>query len=223
MHNDEKQIDSLEIISTLFPDSVTGIILPIDDYLSQLTPAEYKIIDSACDKRKLEFSTGRWCAKQALAIEGINNLSILSGKNREPIWPTGIVGSISHCKDECGAVIAKSNNIGAIGFDVENIKELKNDIAKIVCTKIETKWLAEQNKYPYNVMLLLIFSLKESVYKCIFQHQQLAIEFKDCSIIPSFDLGSANIKFHQENIHLNISLNFKISSDHIYSSAICFS
>ena len=122
MTNPAKITDASDIIATLFPKEVTGTILPIGDYQSHLYPEECSIVESASYKRKFEFSTGRWCAKQVLNSEGIQNFPVLSGENREPIWPDNIVGSISHCKDLCGAVIAKSNNVDSIGFDIENIK-----------------------------------------------------------------------------------------------------
>ena len=160
-------------MKVLFPEDATGVILPIGNYQARLHPDEYKIIHSASEKRKFEFSTGRWCSKQALASQGLNNAIILTGENREPIWPEGFIGSISHCIDQCGTVIAKTSNMKSIGFDIESIKKLKNDIGRIVCTDKEKEWIKSQKQYPYNVLVILIFSLKESIYKCVYQHQQV--------------------------------------------------
>lgn len=220
MNTSSTQINSTEIIRKLFPESVTGVILPIDDYQSHLHPDEAKIISTASVKRKLEFSTARWCAKQALASEGIQDFPILSGENREPVWPKGFIGSISHCKDQCSAVIAKKSDINSIGFDVEKLKKLKTDIAKAICTDAERDWLSKQSKHFYDNLVLTIFSLKESVYKCVFQHQQVQLGFKDCSITPNINERTANIIFHRQVISPDIKLNFLISGSHIYSSAI---
>lgn len=219
MNNDLSQTSIPDVIKSLFPNSVTGIIQPIDDHLSDLHPDELGIIHSASSKRKFEFSTGRWCAKQALASQGIQDISIVSGKHREPVWPKGFVGSISHCKDQCGAVIAKNSELQSIGFDVENIKNLKNDIARIVCTDEEKEWIKNQNRHPYNVLVLLIFSLKESVYKCIYQYTQTRIGFKDCTITPELESNRASLIFHRNDMNPDIQLQYFINNKHIYSGA----
>lgn len=211
-----------KIISQLFPNKVSGLILPIDDYLSSLKPKEFEIIQNASDKRKYEFSTGRWCAKQILAHYCKTDIIILSGENREPVWPAGIVGSISHCKDLCGAVIANIAALKSIGFDIETRKELKNNIARVVCTDSEKNWIKKQTFWSYDSLLILIFSLKESVYKCVFQNQQIKLNFKDVSIQPDFDSQTAQIKFNSKEIHHNIELHFEFTDTHIYSSAIYY-
>jgi 4'-phosphopantetheinyl transferase EntD len=210
-----------EILDKIFPYTVSGIILPIDNYISHLHPDEYKFIRTASNKRKLEFSTGRRCAAKALSARGISNAAIPAGENREPVWPPGIIGSISHCKDKCGAVIAGKSDLKSIGFDIESIKTLKNDIGRVVCTNREKKWLKDNRQQPYNVLMILIFSLKESVYKCIYQAQQIKLGFKDINIIPDLDEGTAEIVFNKELDAPNITLRFFITNHHIYSGATC--
>ncbi len=219
MINQLTQNESSEIIAHLFPTEVSGLILPVNDYVSQLNSDEYEIIRQASDKRKFEFSTGRWCAKQLLALHEHYDFSILSGEHREPIWPDKFSGSISHCKDQCGAVIANINQIKSIGFDVETIRNLKNNIAKIICTDAEKLWINKQSSHTYDRLVQLLFSLKESVYKCAYQYQQLKLGFQDCSIHPDFDSNIAQITFNIDNIHANIKLRFKLTGSHIYSGA----
>ena len=209
-----------QVIRKLFPDSVICDAQPIADYLEKLLPAERDQINDCSDKRKREFSTGRWCARQALAAINITDFAILSGKDREPIWPEEIVGSISHCKDMCGVVIANKSDISSIGFDIENIKELKNDIGRIVCTKEEKNWLNDQTRYPYNILLLLLFSLKESIYKCVYQYNKIKLGFKDLSLIPQLDSSTVNLILHNVDFGRIIKLNYLVKKDHIITGAI---
>jgi 4'-phosphopantetheinyl transferase EntD len=209
------------IFDDIFPISTCSIILPIEDFQNQLDPVELEIISSASKKRKFEFSTGRWCAKQVLKKEGIDNFPLLTGENREPIWPAGIVGSISHCKDQCGVVIAKKSEVKSIGFDIENIKRLKNDISKIICTNIEHQWLNKQKLYPYDVLVILLFSLKESIYKCVFQHEKVKQGFKDITIIPDLKTNTAEMTFHKLQFDASMRLKFVLGKNHIYSGATC--
>jgi len=213
------ETNTSEILKRLFPDDVSGVILPIDDYQTHLHPDEYRIISSASDKRKFEFSTGRWCSKQALASQGMYDTMILTGENREPIWPEGFIGSISHCRDQCGAIAAKNSNIKSLGFDIENIKTLRNDIGRIVCTNEEKNWISNQKQYPYNVLVILIFSLKESVYKCVYQHQQTKLGFKDIRITPNLETNTAEIIIDKPQVDLDIKLRFVITRNHIHSAA----
>jgi len=209
--------ESAEIITKLFPDSVSGLILPINDYTSHLSPNEYEIIRKASDKRKFEFSTGRWCAKQILKQKDIKNFPILSGENREPIWPEGIIGSISHCKDQCGAVIASKSNFSSIGFDIENIRNVKEKITDYICTDEENKWLNSQAQSLRTKLILLIFSIKESLYKCQYMRNGTKNSFIDYSLIPNLQEKTATLSKNSKNKIEDISIRFNIIQDHVCS------
>jgi len=211
---------SAEIIAEVFSAPVTGLILPIDDYVTELSPQEFKFIHRASNKRKFEFSTGRWCAKQLLSKHGIIDTAILSGENREPIWPDNFVGSISHCKDQCGAVIADKSVIKSIGFDVETKRKLKHNIARVVCTDLEKDWLNKQEPQLFDDLVLLLFSLKESIYKCVFQHQKVKLGFKGCSVQLNYVDNTAHVSFNNEMIDGKIKLKLYSTNTHVYTSAI---
>ena len=213
-------VDSAEIIAGLFPTSVSGLILSIEDYSVHLSDDELQFVANASSKRKSEFSTGRWCAKQLLKKHNITKTPVLSGEHREPLWPDTIVGSISHCKDLCGAVIAKNDVIQSIGFDLETQRILKHDIARVICTHSEKTWINEQTTLPYDNLVLLLFSLKESVYKCVFQHQQIKLGFKDVSLHPDLTNNTAQVTFGNNLIDNQIELKFYSTEAHIYTSAI---
>ena len=83
-------------------------------------------------KRLADFSTGRYCAIKALEQLGINNSIIPIGKDREPIWPEGIVGSISHCDSLTGAIVAKSSDHISLGLDIEEIGRVTPDLWDLV-------------------------------------------------------------------------------------------
>ena len=69
-------------------------------------------------KRLADFSTGRYCAMKALEQIGIQNVIIPIGKDREPIWPEGIVGSISHCESLTGAIVSRKADHISLGLDI---------------------------------------------------------------------------------------------------------
>ena len=210
---------STEIFAALFDSGANGVILPISDYLASLHRQERKIVCDTSRKRQLEFSTGRYCAKTALADFGIEDFPILRNEHREPLWPNGFVGSISHCRDICGAVIAKNSDFRSIGFDIENIKPLRQDITRHICTNQELTWLAQTTAYPYDTLVILLFSLKESVFKCVFPQHKIQLGFKDVTITPDFDLATAAIHFHHAQITPDIRLALHVTATHIFTSA----
>lgn len=212
--------DYSKIISSLFPDDIMGYILPICDYQDHLHPDESKIIATASDKRKYEFSTGRWCAKNALNEVGIDDFPILSGKNREPIWPQGVSGSITHCKDICGTAISNSPRILSIGFDIENIKKFRETIENHICTNDELIWLDKQSSRGRHELILLLFSIKESLYKCTYSLNHSKPGFKDYSIIPDLAASTASLSSSSKRQLEGLSIKYHITKKHIYTSAI---
>lgn len=119
-------------------------------------------------KRLEDFSTGRYCAIKALEQLGINNSIIPIGKDREPIWPDGIVGSISHCDSLTGAIVAKSSDHISLGLDIEEIGRVTPDLWDLVFTENEKNYLFRLSDEDILVQSTAIFSIKEAFYK--FQH-----------------------------------------------------
>lgn len=58
-------------------------------------------------KRKFKFLAGRLCAKKCLSQYGyIGDVSI--GAHREPVWPDGFLGAISHTDNITGALTTEA-------------------------------------------------------------------------------------------------------------------
>ena len=111
-------------------------------------------------KRLSDFSTGRYCAMKALEQIGIQNVIIPIGKDREPIWPEGIVGSISHCESLTGAIVSRKADHISLGLDIEEIGRVTADLWPYVFTDKEIEYL---NTLPIDQQELIctsIFSLK---------------------------------------------------------------
>jgi 4'-phosphopantetheinyl transferase-like protein/4'-phosphopantetheinyl transferase superfamily protein len=88
-----------------------------------LTVHERKSLGIVSKDRIREFASGRVYAKRALSMLGINNVDLLIGPDRSPVWPTGIVGSITHvrCGDDgvYAAAVARTDVVLAVGVDFE--------------------------------------------------------------------------------------------------------
>ena len=133
-------------------------------------------------KRRREFAAGRQCARTALARMGIHHFPLLSGSRREPLWPKGVVGSISHSDSACVAAVASAEHYRGIGVDVEPDEPLSADLVHAVCCPDEVRYLTDAPGLDPMVVARIVFCAKESVYKCQFPMTRTFLDFADVSI-----------------------------------------
>jgi 4'-phosphopantetheinyl transferase EntD len=86
--------------------------------VQELTSSDFNLSSTARTQRKNEFYSGRWCAIQCLIQKNETNLVILIGEDRVPIWPAGIIGSISHSDRLAATLLDESIYCLAIGLDI---------------------------------------------------------------------------------------------------------
>jgi 4'-phosphopantetheinyl transferase EntD len=145
-------------------------------------PEEQRLVELAVAKRQREFAMGRACAHAALERLGIHGVPILSGARREPLWPDGVVGSISHTDGMCAAAVASASKYQGIGIDLEPDRPLPPEIASAVCSKEELVALERTLAFDPLLIARLVFSAKESVYKCQYPSTQAWLGFDDVQI-----------------------------------------
>lgn len=112
-------------------------------------------------KRKAEHLAGRVAAFYALREQGIRHIPDI-GEQRQPLWPEGWFGSISHCGNAALAVVSRS----AVGLDIEEIftPALCAEIASgVICP--DEEHILRTSALPFPLALTLAFSAKESLFK----------------------------------------------------------
>lgn len=130
-------------------------------------PLEEASIRHAVAKRQLEFRAGRALAREAMAGLGLPPFPVPVAEDRAPIWPEGLVGSISHCDDLCVVAVGRrSDGVVAIGVDVEPAQPLPDDVRDEICLAEEKAWLSGLDQRNRLLFERLIFCAKESAYKC---------------------------------------------------------
>jgi 4'-phosphopantetheinyl transferase EntD len=157
----------------------------------QLDPAERESTCRYAPKRLREFSAGRLCAKRALAELGVTGYSLRQGRDRRPIWPAGVVGSITHTDDFCGAVVASKRRILAIGVDAESVSQVTAELWPQICTPAEITWIQALPHPARERAAALIFSAKETYYKCCSTISDSWIDFLDAELSLHHQLGGA--------------------------------
>jgi 4'-phosphopantetheinyl transferase EntD len=131
-----------------------------------LTKSEIKNTKTYNEKRVKDFATGRFCAKQAIENLGLYNIDILTGVEGKPIWPSGLVGSISHCESLTGAIIARKSDYISLGLDIEEIGNVTTDLWEYLFTESEKMFLIGfEDPEKQREQSTILFSMKESFYK----------------------------------------------------------
>ena len=100
------------------------------------------LVARAVDRRRAEFTTVRTCARIALGRLGLPPAPLLTGSKREPLWPAGVVGSITHCDGYRAAAVARASEVAAIGIDAEPHDPLPDGILDRVTLPAERAHLA---------------------------------------------------------------------------------
>jgi 4'-phosphopantetheinyl transferase EntD len=150
----------------------------------ELFPEEEAALGNAVEVRRLEFVTARACAREALARLGLAAQPIPTGARGEPLWPAGIVGSITHCAGYRACAVAPASELLTIGVDAEVDDPLPDGlIADIALPEERRRLEAAAAADPGVSWDRLLFSIKESVYKAWFPLTRNWLGFEDASVV----------------------------------------
>ena len=84
---------------------------------SFLSLNERTYLENVSQNRKNEYIAGRFCAHQSMALANIPPVHIPIGNKGEPIWPSGVVGSITHSRGYAAAAVAKQSDVHSLGLE----------------------------------------------------------------------------------------------------------
>lgn len=160
-------------------------------------PAEHLAVAGAVDRRQREFAAGRAAARRAMAALGSPALAVPAGSDRAPVWPAGLVGSISHTADACVAAVAEATRFTALGLDLEPAAGLEPSLWPEICTDSERTWLATQPGRDRALLARLIFSAKEAAYKAQYPITGTLLGFDAIEIAPDLATGCFTARFRR--------------------------
>lgn len=208
-------------ISALFPHGVLTLVEHRDSWPSALAPAERAQLGDVCDKRLAEFSAGRTLSRRLIAvITGVAE-PLLAGSYRQPLWPAQVAGSISHSDEFCAVAVAKASVVSSLGIDVETFEDLDPEVEDIVLTPAELAATESLGAWTRK----LIFSIKESNYKCCYHLVKTFIDFKACEVILDLQTSTYTstivcTDYLGERVYLQVKGSWLIEADHIFTSAV---
>lgn len=190
------------MLDNLFPESVITEVAAPWMWRAELMREEKAIIENAVDKRRREFTAGRTCARGILGQLGFSGDPVI-GKDRygAPAWPEGITGSISHADDLCVVSIGRrTRELTSLGVDVEKDTDLDPELVDMVCDEREKAACVDARTEDRLRIAKVIFSAKESVYKCLYPVVKTMLDFHDVHIqldaAGNTFTGTANGKLH---------------------------
>ena len=169
---------------------------------------------------------GQICAEMAISMLGVDDAFwrkavIKRGNAGEPIWPAGIVGSITHTRDFACAVAASAAAYAGIGIDSERrIDETSCEgIAAACLTPGERKRFLHGPMSTQCITATAIFCMKEAFYKAAYPRVRRYIEFDELEITgldPSSGYASARTSALGRESEC-ICGRFVVSGDHVHA------
>ncbi|BEO38396.1 4'-phosphopantetheinyl transferase [Serratia marcescens] len=150
-------------------DSFSALGFTLPDHLARAVP-----------KRRAEYLAGRVLARQLLAPLGFADFTLARGEDRAPQWPAGIAGALSHNSNTALCAVHRESGLGGVGLDVETLlsDERAEELWGAIVSPTEREALLRE-ALPFNALLTLTFSAKESLFKTLYPQVRCYFDFLD--------------------------------------------
>jgi 4'-phosphopantetheinyl transferase EntD len=174
------------LIERILPSCAVGVEAFVDLPGESAFPGEEHLIANAVESRRREFITARRCAREALSRLGFPPVALHPGSGREPQWPSGAIGSITHCAGYRASTVARAADLNSIGIDAEPHLPLPRGVREAVTVPAELGPLSRlAQEEPAVHWDRLLFSAKESIYKAWYPLTRRWLGFEEARL--SFD------------------------------------
>lgn len=173
------------LLSGVLPDVVASAERYADPPDLTPLPEEEPLIARSVAKRRNEFITVRYCAREALGDLGLPPVPILKGDKGEPRWPDGVVGSLTHCEGFRGAVVGRVSDVRSVGIDAEPHAVLPKGVLDAISLPQERHQLTELPSGAHWDRIL--FCAKEATYKAWFPLTHRWLGFEDAHVTFTVD------------------------------------
>ncbi|WP_395365323.1 4'-phosphopantetheinyl transferase [Streptomyces sp. YH02] len=141
-----------------------------------------QLAEGVVDARWTEFATARMCARRALLGLGAVPGPLLRGSRGEPLWPAGVVGSITHRAGYCAAVVGPAGATVALGIDAEPAVALRPGVLRRIALPGERARLAVLPSAPGLPWDTLLFCVKEAAYKAWYPLARVPLGFHSAEV-----------------------------------------
>jgi 4'-phosphopantetheinyl transferase EntD len=157
-----------------------------------LHPEEGRYVAEAVEERRREFTTARLCAHRTLARLGFpSGQPLLKDRHGAPLWPPGVIGSITHCAGYRAAAASRTPGLALLGIDAEPAAALPPGVLETIALPAELARIRGLlSAHPGTPWDRLLFSMKESVYKAWYPYTGQRLYFEDADVTIDADCGA---------------------------------
>ena len=167
-----------------------------------LYPVEEEVIAGASGGRRREFAEARACAREALETLGVAAGPIPAGRDGAPLWPQGIVGSITHKGGYRAAAVARAADLAGIGIDAEPDARLPDGVLETIASAQELDQAeALLARRPGLAWDRLLFCAKEAAVKAWHPLGAPVAGARDVEVVLDPEAGSYEARAEQLEIH----------------------
>jgi 4'-phosphopantetheinyl transferase EntD len=181
-----------------------------------LLGGEDEAVARAVPRRRAEFEAGRSLARAALADLGLPPVPIPTGTRREPRWPDGVVGSITHCAGHLAAAVAHRHDVLSLGIDAERRGRVTAELLDHIATDRERAWCpGEGDDWP-----TALFAVKEAIFKAWYPVRRRWLGFADAEV----DLDLAGTRFRArlpgtaDPVFARLAGRVLVGPDHVFAA-----
>jgi 4'-phosphopantetheinyl transferase EntD len=171
------------MIERVLPECVAAVEAWGDVRDAPLFPSEELVVRGALPARHAEFATARSCARRALGKLGVPEQAIAAGAAGEPCWPSGCVGSITHCRGYRASAVARSQEVSALGIDAEPDLPLPRGVLERIALPAELRHVNDsRGSLATRNPDCLLFCAKEAALKAWFPLMARRLAFARVSV-----------------------------------------
>jgi 4'-phosphopantetheinyl transferase EntD len=179
-------------------------------------------IEFSASCRQAEFSSGRQAAQRALTqlSPALASVLVPIGGDREPLWPQGVLGSITHISGLAGAAVGLSNSWRYLGIDLEQTAggKAQSALRAFVLDSAELSLLQRRcgtiGQPNLDTHVTHVFSAKECLYKAAFPSVRRYFGFSAARLCE-YEFLSAD---HGPEVRLALEITDGLSSEFIAGS-----
>lgn len=174
-------------LAALFPAETAAACLTGTAPRELLTEQELSCINHCAPERIEQFAAGRVCARLALESLGIAGFSLLPAPDRQPQWPAGVTGSITHTAGYAAAVVGRRvvgrrGALLSLGVDSEVVAHVHAELWPGITAPDELARLRALPEPLGRVHAAVLFAAKEAFYKSQFPLTGEWLSFADVVI-----------------------------------------